>query len=359
MTGELRVAGEAAEAAGKLRKAKPEEEASLVASFHPSLNADADYAERSRAHVALQAIQADKRQRLATDRMGYAASVGVAELEAFDPTDPESVRARWEAYEMVSEYFKLPPGSMITAEEGDMLRDAWRDSDAKGRVAMLKGLRSGMDDNAYAAFMGGLFESRQQFMAVVGGLAAADPGVAFDIVKGDELRRGDGKLAPPEADARPTIDKYLGDALRLRDDLFSPLNDAVGAYYAKMAADAGDHSGTINPGRLDQALETVTGGVVEWNGHQLLPPVRGMDSDAFEDLMDGLSDQTMEDFGNGVPTALTGGRVTVEHLRRYGLVATVGAGRYALFIRSQAVLSENGNPFIIDLKALAGKSGGW
>ena len=97
----------------------------------------------------------------------------------------------------------------------------------------------------------------------------------------------------------------------------------VTARYADLSRLSADPSGKFKQERLDQAVNDVTGGILDWNGGKMIAPRRGLDQPTLDRTMYGLTD-------NDLPGATTpnGAPITANYLRNSAQLESLGDGRY-------------------------------
>jgi len=184
---------------------------------------------------------------------------------------------------------------------------------------------------------------------------------AMTVLEGWDVRR-------LEPQFNPTNDTVLRDAMNTAIPPqalagFSPefskgLRDTVMSAYAKLAKDAGDVSKMTNTDRLQQAIDMVTGGIVEYDRPGLggtnpktIAPVPGMTSNQFTDLLDGLTPTDIDEAYLPTSGRRSGGPADIDHIRRYGTLIALGNGRYGASINGMPLVRGDGGPFILDLGA--------
>lgn len=165
-------------------------------------------------------------------------------------------------------------------------------------------------------------------MAAAGALYQDNPGAAEGILRGQQLLRENAKLAPASTDKNTQeIDGLLPSTA------FAPamegsrqqLLDAATARYADLSNLSGDTSGELNGDRMNQAVQEVTGGMLDMNGSKTIAPRYGMTQGEFDTAISNLSNGDLA----GAVTA-DGEPITPRDLRTYGRLKAVGAGQYAL-----------------------------
>lgn len=356
--GELEVLSSVASARTKLLSAQTlDAEHEIIESFAPDKGEAFVYAENSQAQDALRAVQKQKRQALQNDPLVFAQQTGLVEnLQPFDPTNAEAVQARVAAVGKVKEHYGLKNISVLTSGEVDWMAGAFKSADSAQRTVMLKTLSENMSREAFQGLGAQMFAKDQPFMGAVTGIAGGgDMETARRVLEGADIRRTEKTIMPKMSDAVPHLNTHIGDAFRFLPALRPAYTDAALALYAYDAHDTGDRSALINPDRLNQSIDRVTGGIVTWNGVKTLAPARGMTDEDMEWAMDSLTDQELVKFGNGQPVTLSGHAVTSEHIREYGTVAVVGPRRYAVLLNGAPLMvageegAEAGARYTIDL----------
>jgi hypothetical protein len=200
--------------------------------------------------------------------------------------------------------------------------------------------------------------------AAAGSMMRTASPIAESILRGQQtiktakeyLPKGDGETAA----------WALGLNDRLPASIFSlgGRTDATGGYavaqgmvkarYADLSAQSADTTGKLNPDRLQQAVNDVTGGVLDHNGGKLIAPARGMPQSTFDRTMYGLTDADLP----GVST-LNGQAVTSDYLRSSATLESVGDGRYFVKLGKdpmkpvyayQGANTESPQKFMLDLR---------
>jgi hypothetical protein len=201
-----------------------------------------------------------------------------------------------------------PGGAVSALDSADVAQVqgllASPDPAAKGRI--FNGLSVLPEDvrNATLAKIGG---GRPDLMVSVaaGSMMTAAPDVGASIIRGQaaiDMKKG---YLPEGTDAKALeqeFDKHIPAStfgLAARTDASGPYAVAQGlvkARYADLSAQSADTTGKLNTDRLGQAVNDVTGGILDHNGGKLIAPVRGMPQPKFDQTMAGITDA---DLGNG------------------------------------------------------------
>ena len=109
---------------------------------------------------------------------------------------------------------------------------------------------------------------------------------------------------------------------------------------------------------------SVEGGILRFNGSQVLPPVPGMNQTRFNNLVSRMRDADLNEYGfwmdrqqnfrpSLAPVDPTGEPVTADDIRRWGKFESIGNGRYIVEMGDGYLMSPNGEPYIIDLRSYA------
>lgn len=301
---------------------------------------------------AFQRVNANLQTQLTQDPLGLAVKQGLVDplppLQFGDQAQLNSaLQARVEASRVASAHYgrEVPP---LTAEEADTLGAAFGAADAAGKTELVRTLAAGFGSKFDDA-MQQLHKEGYKTFAFIGGLAQENPGTAREVVMGLDLRASDKGLVPKDADTRPEL--ALVRAAYLDS---GPVTDSVMALYARKSQVAGDSSGGWDADRFQEAVNDVTGGLVEFEskaGVSVFPaPAAGVDADKFESWIDGLS---------GARVAAQGGVAgmdpdqVAELIRQRGRLVSVGRGEWLVSLMSardgtdRYLLKPDGEPFVL------------
>jgi hypothetical protein len=98
-----------------------------------------------------------------------------------------------------------------------------------------------------------------------------------------------------------------------------------------------DLTGALNSTRLDNAIATVTGGLIPLNGRLTLPPRYGVDEKQFREMI-GRADYSSVQ-----------GTIGAKDILSSGKLISVGPGRYSVTIGGAPLFDKSGKPFTLDL----------
>lgn len=207
----------------------------------------------------------------------------------------------------------------------------------------------------------GLNGSDEQTFAAAGGLYGTDPQAARDILDGHTQLKINPRFGPKQGD----IDTALAASLPAADfgsGLTSSVRNAALALYAKGSATANDATQTFSQSRWDDAVNKVTGGVVDYRGAKVVVPRPGMTDAQFRTMLSGLTDADLA----GSRTA-EGGPLPASALKPSWFTGSSGwrlqsvaPGRYFVFSGDNAARAslrtdrldarDPDMPFVLDLR---------
>lgn len=260
------------------------------------------------------------------------------------------------------------PYSLLTKAEATTLNKGFETMTTQQRLGYLNSIKTSLSDPvAYRSVMqqiapdspvtamAGMILSKQQPLVVRNTFTAdtvyQQQDVAGILLEGEALLNptktakgedGKGKVfpMPKEQDMRDQFSSAVGKAFAADPRGADFAYQAVKAYYAGKAAREGDITGTLNSGRLKDAIAAVTGGITDINGKGEVLRPWGMSEARFKDEAKGAFDKAMA--ANGY----TGSAVDVYGA--YGL-QSAGDGKYMLRSGTGYLTSRTGAPIILDL----------
>lgn len=311
-----------------------------------------------------------------SDPLAFAEAVGARKMAPLDISNPKalgaSLAARVEDAKWAEKFYGLRDVSPLKKVEVDALTMALDNLPAVDKAQALGAMTLNLGPQRLPSVLEQLHLAAPSF-AHAGAIAMqGDMGTASDILLGEEVSRTVGKA--DGATPKMYLPTGAGSAESIRLNLVSAMpeealrgidpavrqgvDQAVMNVYAAMAYKAGDaNHQQVNPERLKQAVQKVTGGFVEFRGAKVLAPVRGMNQDDFDKLVKGVLDQDM-----GYAVSADGTPVTAGELRKYGNLVGLGNGRYAVMIGGKAVADPTTakdpvlrGRFVLDLGALAAR----
>jgi integrase len=190
---------------------------------------------------------------------------------------------------------------------------------------------------------GGAQDSRRQAILVAGAVAATQPALARDIIRGATVLRDNPVPQATGARLEESADRVFGNAFAERPQARSQAIAAALALYAAAGGREGTTSGSFDRGRFEEALERVAP-TARWDGQTVLRPP-GMDAAATRALLNDLPAEALTG-----AVAADGRPITLAMWQRGGFSLTaIGPGRYTLRYADRDVPDALGNRFVLDL----------
>ena len=124
----------------------------------------------------------------------------------------------------------------------------------------------------------------------------------------------------------------------MSSDYLGDVGQVYGADDYKMTMDAAQAYSAATGVDYEDALEVVTGGVIDFNGYKLELP-RGVGEDDFEDFAENMHPETVEELGG----LLTADPEDIEDAQWQSM----GDGEYRVLIGGMPQLNKSGEPFLI------------
>jgi hypothetical protein len=270
----------------------------------------------------------DRINKMAEDD-GYSLGVrqGLIEHIPFDPQNPESFAERLEQADTLSGIYGVEVGPLM-------------DSEVEGIVNLLP--ESTPEDKVNLALTLGpsqaiwkqLDKKNANVFAMAG--AIGDRNVMTAIFKGQELIKTKQVKLPSQEEYLTAAEDVIGLAGEVYgvEDRKAVIESAI-AYHASTT----DSPEIFRSGDFEDALEAVTGGIAKVNGFKLELP-RGVDEDDFEDFVDDLQPEIIEEMGG------------LMHMKpedaQDAQWQSIGDGRYYLLNNGLIQLNKKGEPFVIE-----------
>lgn len=308
--------------------------------------------------TALQSSQETRAKALATDPIGYAASRGYTPPPpALNLTQPDTWAGTFQSLQKGVDVLQAR-GEVgnISALRPEMLAQMTRvfETATPGEsVQLLGSMQQNLRPETYKATLSKLYSSGQgRAAATAGALVGDNPAVAEGILRGQMLLKENPNLAPKKTDDNSlAIDEKLPiQAFAAGQEVSRQfLLESATARYADLSHQAGDTTGEFNDTRMQQAIDEVTGGVVDMNGYSVIAPRYGMTQDDFDKRLSQLTDDDL----SGV-IAKNGSAVRARDVRDQGRLRAVADGRYFIeFGRPESpmyAVRQDGSAFVLDLR---------
>lgn len=337
----LEIVRQVAQIANNVRRLAPEEQNALIARavVHPETAVFDEKLNKS-----LRMIYANTLSELQSDPANVPVKAGwVSELSDFKP---ETIAGRVEEMKNAEARYgrKFPLFTKQEAKRLGMMVDAFETYSDRARV------------------LGGLIQAAPSFYEdILSAVAPKNPEIAHaaqisnmgdddtaqKILQGADVRKQTPEYAPQmDGNFKTKMAEMLpADVTRAMTPEFeSGIKAAVLDYYAAVMRSRGDGSKKFDEDLLKEAVNKVTGGIVEYGGtwygggkKKTIAPYRGMAQDEFKAMVDNLSPS---DFDG----AFLAGNRFVADSATIGMMnfVSVGANMYAVDIRGQRLLSRDG-----------------
>lgn len=219
--------------------------------------------------------------------------------------------------------------SALRPDDMAMLNRTMQASTPQQQAQILGAMAGNLKPDTYLATMtamAGNSDSRK--IAMAGALYQKNPNVAEGVLRGQALIKENALLAPKNTDSnRENIDEILpsntfGSGF---ESSRQSILEAATARYADLSNIAGDTSGELNSERMTQAVNEVSGGMLDFNGETVVAPRYGMKQNDFDALMKDLPENALR----GMVTS-DGVEITARELKKYGRLKAVGEGQYLI-----------------------------
>lgn len=314
-------------------------------------------AERARKMVASQANAFNPAAKEYFDPMGQAQASGQIGLPQLDLENQASLKARADSAEKLKVFHGLsydPPP--FTQAEASILAQQIDGQTTQQKTATLGKLAAGLGSRHFTAALAQIAPKQPAFAHAGALMAEGDAGAARDQLLGAELRSGlakGGEGLPRQY--LPPKDEVMKNALAaaLPPQLFADLGpDALAAaqsavmnaYVAKSYQKGLANQTVADRDLMREAARDVTGGLVKFNGKPVLPPVRGLGQDDFDQMMETLGDDAFKGVFN-----LEGQEVSAKMMRGHAELGSLGGGKYVLRLQGSVLLNADGRPAVLDL----------
>lgn len=263
------------------------------------------------------------------------------------PAMVDSLKARVAMLDGLSKTHQVAP-KLLHPNETDALAVTLNQLPPSDRANFLRTLHAGIDDPDYYAATVAQLAPGAPLTAFAGRLAteeapgnrplAAAGSASALVLEGDTLlnplKDSGAKPFPLPKDnvRREEFNAHTGEIFASAPEAYATMRKAVDAAYATLSAQAGDYSAEINEDRYRDAIDRVTGGVVEVNGRRIIKPYL-MTEDSFTDTLDAVAAFDVEFLGGvqGHTSAEAAAAVREGELVNYGDgYAVLDGGKYLL-----------------------------
>lgn len=282
-----------------------------------------------------------------------------------EQTMAQSLMERQGAVNFIKEFYGKDAGALRPAEV-DALASRLENAPAQNRAAFLFSMSKSLAPETYMETMGQLYPKMGPVFGIAGDLMRHDPRAAEAVLRGQEAIKINPKYAPStekQDDVTAMMAAFPRDSMA--PDLAQAYEDhtqAARAIYADLSNQVGDMSGTFNPDRWQRAVNSATGGLVEFRGKKVVAPEYGMDQSGFEKLLNRLTDDDVNAFVEGpggkrypvsLATIMSQGVLTSYKDGQYLVQLTYGVPLVPGLSEALPYLAGNsaGNKFVLDISA--------
>lgn len=291
----------------------------------------------------LERIHSETVTMLANDPVSLLARNQIMDVTPIDLANPSSFADRADEAATLQSYYGVRHHG-LTKDEVTGLSTILENNTADVNASYLAGIRGSMDDERLSALMTDLMPKNPEFAAAAG-VAAINPNVAEDILIGVDILKTESNIAPPGTDIVRIADNYFGDSVAGQNRHM--LERAALALDTARRAKAGKKSkDQFNEDDFEQALDDITGGVFKWHGKKIITPAHGIDRDTFEDMIDVMTEADIPNMFDG------DNPVRIDRFRRSARLQSEKAGRYLVLIGDGFARNEQGEPYVLDMRAM-------
>lgn len=298
----------------------------LPKSARDGLPETAQGVEEAELRLALEKADETITRELNRDGYAFAERQGVVDQVPLDVTDPSTIQERLRQVGIARNHYgkEISP---LKEEEAESLVNALPNLSPgeKTQLALAFGPSQAIWEQ--------LDKKHAGTFAMLGAIGQPDIMMAaFDGQK--KIEDGTFDL-PTKTDYLPVFDDYVGDVYPTSDR--KALLNAALSYYAGTTEET-----DFDADDFEQALEQVTGGIVNINGHKTQLP-RGVSDDDFEDFIDNFTPGTVRALGGVWAFSDEEAAEAIQNSR----IRSIGQDRYVVIHNDAILLSENGNPLEI------------
>ncbi len=243
--------------------------------------------------------------------------------------------------------------SPLTNSEADDFGRLYNSLPANDKGKLLSAMVQGLGDQSIPALE--QFANKGADVMALSGAIINDGGNADLILQGQELlKEAGGKALLPSSGFDMSIATALGHTYIENPQQRAASVKAIKAAYAAISAEKGgaDESGMVDDDLLEQAINTVTGGIVEYNDVKTPVPVRGMTESKFEDMIEGLSITSFNKQDQILPFAADEMDEVIEQIQDNGTFHAVGPGEYIIKIGEGSLVGNDGKAYVLDFRRL-------
>lgn len=284
---------------------------------------------------------------LRTDPVKLMAETG-ENVQPIDVTDVDSLVQRQELAKKINATHGVE-SSGLTKIETSQISNAIDQSDAAGKLQLIDVFNTGLGEKGNAKLMEDIGLDQPAFV-VASGLAKEVPTVSQDIITGESIIKENSGVVPSSDEINASLNASIGNIFP--PEVRGQIGKAATALYATRQFRLGE-TGNDNFSEDDfiQAVEDITGPIVEFNDQPIISPRRDWDARKFDQFVDTLSDTDLQN--QGFTPKAGESDVTIGMVKKHGVLVPVSDSSYLILIGDGYATDPNGLPFEWNLKSIA------
>lgn len=301
----------------------PDKQAEAIVSWEAQLQKDGASPVSLDVLTMARSVQAETARMAAADPVAFAIRRGVVKPPAETGDAKADLQARAALGRQVTAYLGKD-STGFTVPELTRMAERYNAGSTDDRLALVGALAESHGDRASVVFQA-LDKQQASGMALAGSLALEDVNAARLVARGQKALQENGAALLPEKQDWD-LGPILGDAYGLGTRNRLTVENGVKAAYAALSVDAGDTTKVLDEDRLQQAVDAVTGGLTQFNGHTLPLPKRGVSEDDFQSWAGSLQADDFQRVAGISPQR------AADQFRENGWLEAVGPNQYRVIV---------------------------
>jgi hypothetical protein len=258
-------------------------------------------------------------------------------LNPFNLSNPNSLKERSIAAGLVEQRYGEPV-SGLSDDESRALVTQFERMPADQRAASMKQLNDNFTPRQSAMIASQIAKHGAGEMAQAFGMSSQVPEAASRVVQGMEIKKTNPDTLPKNKVMFDSyVDQRMSAAYQASPEAYAAAREAVKSVYSWASWKTNDLTGALNSTRLDNAITTVTGGLIPFNGQLTLPPRYGVNEKQFREMIGKANYSNVQ------------GTIGAKDILSSGKLISDGPGRYKVTIGGSPVFDKSGRPFELDL----------
>jgi hypothetical protein len=292
--------------------------------------------------------------------LSWAMKVNVLQIDALDPSDPDSLRLRFATVRTLKAQFGAGKDQFFLPQELDQVRESFKNMEAKDRVAFYRSMTQAGGKEAYKVF-NEISEKMSPRMGYVAGMANSPNHqhqiLAAQIEEGARRleEKGGSRLIPSSNKVNLEYRDVVGAALEHAPaGTEEGIIEAYKALYAYRNLDPVEGAG--GPESI-ATMEAVLGAeIIEHNGAKTVLP-QGMDEDKFKTTINTMTPEDIASAAGQEVKTDRGVTVTASHLWSRSVFVYAGPNQYLMRDRvsKRYLRGVNDKEIVLNLTAVINK----